>query len=268
MNERRMVNASLFAWYLCLMLMLVFFGRCSSGDVATSPDVVALGDVGVEASPAGGGPVAGGEEEVGTAPGDCDAVGLKRAGVRWQVDGRHQLLLFVPMSPVIGEAYVNVWTPGVNTTFLGRGPANEWFGVSLPHFGSWRIQLAAETIDHTGRVRQCDTHRFQVVAKPPPPMPPPPPKDTCEEVETPRCEASVEASLGEFPSVWFFTDWEVEDWCGKVELTRDDGFVLFSEDVCAECVVGEGEVVSGKKMSDTNDPESFLGTWSLVCKQG
>ena len=264
MNERRMVNASLFAWYLCLMLMLIFFGRCSNGDMATSPDLVVAGDMatsygGVSNEP--GAVVPAGVASVS----ECAEVGLQRAGVRWLVDARHQLLLFVPMSPVIGEAYVNVWTPDVNTTFLGKGPANEWFGVSLPRFGSWRIRLAAETIDHTGRVRQCDTHHFEVLAKPPPPMPPPPPEETCEEIETPRCETWVEVSLGEFPSAWVFSNWEVEDWCGRLELTRDDGFVFYGEDVCAECVVGEGEVISGNRMSDTTDRESFLGTWSLVC---
>lgn len=264
MDERRMVNASLFAWYLCLMLMLVFFGRCSNGDIATSPDLVVSRDVGVVASepglvaPAGGAPV--------DALSECEEVGLRRAGVRWQVDGRHQLLLFVPMSPLIGEPYVNVWTPEVNDRLLGKGPANEWFGVSLPHFGSWRIRLAAETIDHTGRVRQCDTHRFQVLAKPPPPDLPPE-EDTCEETETPRCETWVEVSQGEFPSAWIFSNWRVEDWCGRLELTRDDGFVFYSQAVCAECAVGEGEVISGNRMSDTTDRESFLGTWSLVCKQ-
>jgi hypothetical protein len=166
------------------------------------------------------------------------------------------------MSPLIGEPYVNVWTPEIHGRLLGKGPANEWFGVSLPHFGSWRIRLAAETIDHTGRKRQCDTHRFQVLAKPPPPMPPP---ETCEELETPRCETNLRVELEEFPSVLFIADWEVEDWCGKVELTRDDGFVLFSEDACAECVVGEGEVVFGEKVVDSFSSRSFTGTWSLAC---
>ena len=108
-------------------------------------------------------------------------------------------MLFVPMSPVIGEAYVLVWTPDVNTTLLGRGPANEWFGVPLSGFGSWRIRLAAETIDHNGRVRQCDRHSFVAVAIPPPSEPEPEPCDAQELI----ARAVIECDFLEVKSVDF-----------------------------------------------------------------
>ncbi len=151
-------------WVLVGLLMM---GGCSDGDVATAPDLVVEADVAVGSS-APAGVAAAGVPGVPSVS-ECEEVGLKRSGVRWQVDGAHQLLLFVPMSPLVGSPYVNVWTPDVNKTLLGRGPANEWFSVTLPGFGLWRIRLAAETIDQAGRVRQCDRHRFVAVAKPPPP---------------------------------------------------------------------------------------------------
>lgn len=135
---------------------------------------------------------------------ECEEVGLERRGIRWTLGDGRQLLLFVPMSPVIGGPYVNVWTPDVNTTFLGRGPANEWFSVSLPGFGSWQIRLAAETIDPYGNVRQCDRHAFVVVARPPPPPPPPPPEpeDPCNAAELLE-EATIECGSLEVQSVDF-----------------------------------------------------------------
>lgn len=167
------------------VILALLMWRC--GDVPTGADMVVQGAVGE-------GVAGGGLEDAGVADtsangvggvaegaGACEQVGLERRGIRWLVDGGKQLLLLVPMSPAIGEAYVNVWTPDVNTTLLGRGPANEWFGVSLPGYGSWRIRLAAETIDHTGVVRQCDRHVFTVVALPPPPVPAPEPaEEFCE----------------------------------------------------------------------------------------
>jgi len=133
---------------------------------------------------------------------ECEEVGLDRRGIRWTVDDGRQLLLFVPMSPVIGEPYVRVWTPDVNTTFLGRGPANEWFGVSLPGFGSWRIRLAAETIDQDGILRQCDRHAFVVVARPPPPPTPEPEPEPCDAQEL-IARAVIECDFLEVQSVDF-----------------------------------------------------------------
>jgi len=238
-----------------MLAVLVILGGCSDGDMATSPDLA------VTAAVVAGDATTGGEQAGG--PGvasvtECDEVGLVRAGVRWQVDGRHQLLLFVPMSPEIGEPYVNVWTPEVNATFLGRGPANEWFGVSLPGFGSWRIRLAAETIDHTGRVRQCDRHRFVVLAKPPPPPP------ECE-VE-PRCGASLKVQRGDErrPGVWIWANWEVENWCGQLELRRD-GDVVRSWDACSDsCVAAVDE---GHARWDSFKASDMTAAWTLACKQ-
>ncbi len=116
-------------------------------------------------------------------------------------------MLFVPMSPVIGGPYVNVWTPDVNMTLLGRGPANEWFGVPLSGFGSWRIRLAAETIDPTGRVRQCDRHSFVAVAIPPPPTPESEPEcDVAELIAEGDAECGEEQFSHDFVSCTFECD--------------------------------------------------------------
>ena len=133
---------------------------------------------------------------------ECEEVGLERKGVRWTVDGAKQLLLFVPIHPAIGEPYVLVWTPDVNTTLLGRGPANEWFSVSLPQYGSWRIRLAAETIDHNGRVRQCDRHSFVVVAIPATPPTPEPEPEPCDSQEL-LVRAVIECDFLEVKSIDF-----------------------------------------------------------------
>lgn len=166
------------AWWMgatLAVLLALLLWRCGNvpTGATTGTDMVVAGDVegsGESAGPESDERGVGGVEE---SAGACEQVGLERRGIRWLVDGGRQLLLLVPMSPEIGEAYVNVWTPDVNMTLLGRGPANEWFGVSLPGYGSWRIRLAAETIDHLGEVRQCDRHAFTVVAVPPPPAPEP-----------------------------------------------------------------------------------------------
>ena len=173
----RIVDGVLWTWTAVLVSVMMW--RC--GDVPTGADMVVAGDVEGSDESGGQGSGAGGVGAIAEGAGACELVGLERRGIRWLVDGGRQLLLLVPMEPVIGEAYVNVWTPDVNMTLLGRGPANEWFGVSLPGYGSWRIRLAAETIDHRGEVRQCDRHVFTVTALPPPPAPEPEPEEEfCE----------------------------------------------------------------------------------------
>lgn len=95
---------------------------------------------------------------------DCDVVGLNQSGIVWSVDGL-TLTLFVPMSPIRGEAYINVWTPEINHTFLKKCPANVECEVELPGYGEHAIRLAAETKDD--RVYQCDRIQFDVEATPP-----------------------------------------------------------------------------------------------------
>ncbi len=186
---------------LAIVSMLLSCGRLPTVIDADRPPTptssTAAGDTTPPATPPAPAGVGGGSNLT-----ECEEVGLERKGVRWTVDGGRQLLLFVPMSPVIGEPYVNVWTPDVNTTFLGRGPANEWFGVSLPGFGSWQIRLAAESIDQTGRVRQCDRHIFVVLAVPSPPPTPEPEPEPCDAQELIE-RAVIECDFLEVQSIDF-----------------------------------------------------------------
>ena len=164
-HERRLTNLLVFTWFLCLVLLATF--RCGGSPSKPSPN------------PAQATPGLPNVSATSPAPetdplSDCDIVGLKRSGIRHEIEGK-VLRLFVPMEPTLGEPYVNVWTPEVNTRLLRRCPANAWCDVRLPSYGEWTIRLAAETRTDAGRVYQCDRHAFTVVAKrPPPPTPPPP----------------------------------------------------------------------------------------------
>lgn len=113
-----------------------------------------------------------GSTEPTSAAGGCEVIDIRRRDIRVNVEGL-EVHLFVPASSSLGvNPYVDVWTPEINGVKLGRGPANEWFTVTLPDYGTYRLQLAVE-VDLDGVV-QCDRHHFEVTATPPPPPPPPP----------------------------------------------------------------------------------------------
>jgi hypothetical protein len=181
---KRAANALAFLAVVLTILLAIF--RCGSSPTQpeTPPAVPLAESRGVQNDPA--------EASVASEdlpPDDvqeCDLVNLKRAGVRHEVDGL-TLSLFVPVDPVVGEAYVNVWTPDTHGTLLRRCPANAWCDVSLPEYGEWRIRLAAETKTDSGKIYQCDRHTLTVEARPPSTTTTTT-APTCDELDPPRVE--------------------------------------------------------------------------------
>lgn len=181
-----------------ILILCALLGACSN-DWASRPSEVDDGPVVTTtvSSPSGPSGTAGlvptGGSDDAPPVGDCAVVGLDRKAVRYRVE---DLTLHI-YAPSETAHYVDVWTPEVNGTKLGRILVNQWDSVTLPSYGTYRIKLAAERVEN-GTIQQCDRHWFEVEASPPPPgcagdcTPPPPPcQADCGPPPPPPCDLPV-----------------------------------------------------------------------------
>lgn len=159
----------------------------------------------------------------------CDAVYPIRGQIEYRVEGT-TLYLYVPVEvKVEGTPYVDVWTPEINETKLGRiRPNKKDETVELPKDPrEYRIRLAVE-VSSSGSIEQCDRHWFVVTVlpppgcegdclPPPPPPPPPPPNPPCNveglEEELAQQQAACSALGGFFTGFVNAQECKVESQC-------------------------------------------------------
>lgn len=132
----------------------------------------------------------------------CDVINVKRAEIKWKLEGR-RLSLYVPASSSLGAPYVKFWPNGRHVAPEFRGPTNQWFSVVLDYGKYPNARVDVEVRNQV--LYQCDRHflpPFEIIRPetPEPPVPPstdpnPPDDPICDldelavpTVDGPRCE--------------------------------------------------------------------------------
>lgn len=155
--ERNALNPMAFQVIVIAMLLAVF-GCQNQSPVA--PDIQ---QPILSPAPATGTPVP--EPETVELACDIGDFGRWRAGVKTRVDGL-TVSFYVPNDYA---DYVDVWEwapDGFGDTKYGRGPVNEWFDITFPEAGTYKLRLAVEKkLGAPGRVCQDDRHYFEVTVK-------------------------------------------------------------------------------------------------------